>query len=105
MAYNHLDLELIRNLSLKEPKTLLERFAKLSEECGELATELLIEMKASGSRHKKPGEDGIVGEAIDVMLVAISIYFCAGGSMENLALLAHQKCNKWQRFQNKDLTI
>lgn len=94
-----LDISKIRELSCKERKTLLERFAKLSEESGELAQELLIAHKSSGSLHKTKGEDGVLGEAVDVTLVALSIYFSAGGTAEELAVLVAQKCSKWERYQ------
>jgi NTP pyrophosphatase (non-canonical NTP hydrolase) len=96
---NNLDIELIYRLSMSEKKKLLERFAKLSEENGELAQEILIASNAFGSQHKKAGKDGIVGEAVDVILVALSIFFCAGGSPEELAEIAKQKCAKWEAHQ------
>lgn len=100
MTESVFDITLIKHLSSKEPKSILERFVKLSEECGELAQELLIHKKVSGTHHKKVGEDGILGEAVDVMLVAISIFFCAGGTAEELATISQKKCAKWQQFQS-----
>lgn len=99
MTNKSLDLDLIKKLSTQEKKTIVERFVKLSEECGELAQELLISAKASGSHHKAPGEDGILGEAVDITLVALSIFFCAGGTANELATMAQAKCAKWQRLQ------
>ncbi len=94
-----LDLSLVRELSLKESKTLIERFVKLSEECGELAEEILIERDASGFQHKLKGDDGILGETVDVLLVALSIFFKAGGSPEELGTLMEKKAHKWQGHQ------
>lgn len=94
----HIDLSLIKELSLKEPKSILERFLKLSEECGELAEEILIERKASGFQHKS-STDGILGESVDVLLVAFSIFFKNGGSIEELNELIEKKAAKWQRYQ------
>jgi hypothetical protein len=101
MTNKSLDMDLIKLLSIQEKKTLMERFVKLSEECGELAQELLISAKASGSQHKAQGEDGILGEAVDVTLVALSIFFCAGGTADELTTMAQAKCAKWQRFQQR----
>jgi NTP pyrophosphatase (non-canonical NTP hydrolase) len=95
-----MNLELIKNLSLSESKNISQRFLKLQEECGELAEEILIEQKASGVQYKKAGPDGIAGEAIDVLLVALSIYFCTGGSLADLNTLVHKKSLKWQEFQS-----
>lgn len=92
-------LVLIEELSHKEPKNLLERFAKLSEECGELAQELLIAQNASGFAHKSQGADGILGESTDIILVALSIFFKGGGSQEDLFVLLTKKCDKWRQYQ------
>lgn len=99
MTAKFLDIKAIQQLSLQEKKTIMERFVKLSEECGELAQELLISAKASGSHYKSQSEDGILGEAVDITLVALSIFFCAGGSEDELATIAKEKCAKWQRYQ------
>lgn len=94
-----IDLELVAHLSQKESKTLLERFLKLSEECGELAQEILIARDASGFSHKQPGIDGILGESVDVLLVAFSIFFKAGGDVSTLEQLIAKKSSKWQKRQ------
>ncbi len=93
-----IDLSLIKELSLKETKTTLERFLKLSEECGELAEEILIERNVSGFQHKS-STDGILGETVDVLLVAFSIFFKEGGSLQDLTELIEKKTAKWQRYQ------
>lgn len=90
---------LVKRLSLKEPKTLLQRMVKLQEEVGELAQEVLIEQKASGTQHKTEGTDGIKGECVDVILVALSIYFSQGGNEIDFEKYADQKCLKWERCQ------
>lgn len=94
-----INLDLIQKLSTSESKTLLERFVKLSEECGELAQELLIAHDASGFQHKVKGEDGISGGAVDVLIVAFSIFFKNGGSIKELSEMLDKKCAKWQKWQ------
>jgi NTP pyrophosphatase (non-canonical NTP hydrolase) len=94
-----MDLENIKRISLKEKKTLTERMLKLQEELGELAQEILINQNASGFAHKKSGQDGIIGESIDVILVALSIYFIAGGDINTLNEKLDKKCQKWQEKQ------
>lgn len=96
-----IDITAIEQLSLNEPKSLLERFAKLSEECGELAQEILILHNASGFQHKTAGKDGILGESVDVLLVAFSIFFKHGGSISELQTLLNEKAAKWQKHQKK----
>jgi len=73
---------------------------KLAEESGELAKEILIAKKASGSKHKEPGADGILGECIDVMLVVYSVYFSSGGTLEDLTSRLEAKSSKWQKYQD-----
>jgi len=95
-----IDFEKIEQLSHDEPKKIIERMVKLQEECGELAQEVLIEHKASGSLHKKSGVDGIRGESVDVIMVALSIFFKAGGTFNELENCIASKLEKWQKYQN-----
>jgi NTP pyrophosphatase (non-canonical NTP hydrolase) len=94
-------LKYIKTLSLQEQKTLLERMVKLQEETGELAQEVLIHSRSSGSLHKKKGDDGIKGESIDVVIVALSIFFHEGGTVKELGTLLKKKLKKWEQFQAK----
>ncbi|MES2504427.1 MAG: hypothetical protein V4534_06060 [Myxococcota bacterium] len=94
-----MNYELIQRLSSVEQKTLLQRIVKLQEEVGELAQEVLIHEKASGSQHKSHGPDGILGECIDITLVALSIYFAQGGDIEMLHKQSETKCAKWEKNQ------
>lgn len=96
-----LNYEWIQKLSLQEHKTLLQRMVKLQEEVGELAQEVLIHEKASGSQHKVEGPDGIKGECVDVILVALSIYFAQGGNPADFEAYAAQKAKKWEKNQIK----
>lgn len=89
----------IQKLSLQEKKSLLERMVKLQEECGELALEVLITTKSSGSLHKKAQEEGIKKESLDVLLVALSIYFMEGGTTEEFLSQLTDKTAKWKKFQ------
>ena len=91
----------IEKLSKQESKSLLERMVKLQEEVGELAQEVLIANQSSGSQYKSSGDDGIQGECIDVILVALSIYFSHQGSVNNLSMKLNSKSDKWEKYQNK----
>jgi NTP pyrophosphatase (non-canonical NTP hydrolase) len=92
-------INIVFSLSEREQKSLLERFVKLSEECGELAQEILIAEDASGFQHKKVGVDGISGEAVDVIIVALSIFHKGGGSKRELLEILEKKCEKWRMHQ------
>lgn len=93
-------LSTIQLLSRKERKTLLERMVKLQEEAGELANEVLIAKKASGSERKKSQKKGIRKEAVDVILVALSIYFHQGTSLSDLEEDLTLKTKKWRKRGN-----
>jgi len=94
-----MNLKEIQLLSLKESKTLLERCVKLQEESGELAEQILIAAKASGSQRKKASIQGIKEEAADVLLVALSIFFKDGGTIAELKKLLSEKAKKWKKYQ------
>lgn len=96
-----MNLDLIETLSKKEIKTLLQRTVKLQEEVGELAQEVLVHESASGSQYKNASEDGILGECVDVVLVALSIYFSSGGSQKDLSAHIDKKGAKWEKHQLK----
>lgn len=96
-----MSLERIERLAKQEKKTLIQRMVKLQEECGELAQEVLVHEKASGSQYKQAGADGILGECADVMLVVLSIYFGSGGTVDELSSRLDKKSQKWESHQIK----
>lgn len=91
----------LQALSKKEKKSLLEKTVKLQEESGELAEAVLSFRGASGSLYKQKKQESIQEEAVDVLLVAISIFFSEGGTMDELSNLLHKKAGKWEKFQSK----
>lgn len=93
-----MDLEKIQKLSLEEKKNLLERTIKLQEETGELAEQVLIAHKSSGSQYKKSSKSAIKKEAADVTLVALSIFFLEGGTPKELEKILQEKAAKWKKF-------
>lgn len=68
----------------------------LMEEVGELATEINIE---NGTKEREPSEDGVEGEAIDVLVVIGDLLTSLFGSLENLELHTKvaAKLAKWER--------
>ena len=66
----------------------------LTEEVGELATEISID---AGFKNRLPSEDGIVGEAVDVILAALDIIkiYKPEITAEDLETIALRKCQKW----------
>lgn len=68
----------------------------LMEEVGELATEINIE---NGTKDREPSEDGVEGEAIDVLVVIGDLLTSLFGSLENpeLRTKVAAKLAKWER--------
>jgi NTP pyrophosphatase (non-canonical NTP hydrolase) len=68
-------------------------FLQLSEEVGELATELSI---YAGYSKKEPGPDKIPGEAVDVIICAIDlIYRTYNLSEAEIEEIIRKKVEKW----------
>jgi hypothetical protein len=69
-------------------------FLKLSEEVGELALEVAV---AQDETYKKGGSDGIVGEAIDVIICAMDLIYVDNPKIEAEVLvnILQKKLQKW----------
>ena len=91
----------VQSLSHLEKKSLLEKMVKLQEEAGELAEAILIHEKSSGSGYKESSEQSIENEAVDIILVALDIFFTMSRDMTTLEELLTSKCAKWERHQLK----
>lgn len=63
-------------------------------EMGELAEEVLVSI---GQSYKKPGPDGVVGEAIDVILCLLDLIHVTNPEIteEQVRDIAHRKLAKW----------
>lgn len=71
-------------------------FKSLVEEVGELATELSIE---AGTKKREASPDGVVGEAIDVLVVILDLlHLKLGDDISGQAFLdrVQSKLNKWE---------
>lgn len=66
----------------------------ITEEAGELATEVAIE---SGFKDREPGKDGVIGEAVDVIVSAVDMIYAANPNItvEEIGVLVKAKCAKW----------
>jgi len=97
-------LQDILDFSSAEKKTIQQRALKLSEEVGELSEAILSSTGAPGCSYKDKTNSNVIEEAVDVMVVAISILQAAGVSkMEDLIAPFQQKLLKWQKFsKSKD---
>jgi hypothetical protein len=88
-------VEVVRHYSMtiKNDRTLRSAYEHLREEVDELGSEICyIEAGI------KPGEDGIVGEAMDVINCALDIIFQKHPDIDSQTLvdIMTRKCEKWQ---------
>lgn len=75
-------------------RTLYSVLASVTAELGELAEEVAIK---SGDSYKKEGPDGVIGEAIDVIIAALDIITISNPELteDEIARMAQLKCEKW----------
>lgn len=81
----------------RTPSTVL---LHLVQEIGELSTEIQIE---EGHIQKTPSDDGIVGEAIDVIICALDIIRIHNPEIteEEIISYCQKKLNKWLKNENE----
>lgn len=86
--------------SVLDLTSLYGRFTYLGEEVGELATEIAI---LHGDSTKEPGEDGVVGEAIDVIACCLDIIHRVDPNLteEDIKGIMLRKCDKWKQNVTK----
>jgi NTP pyrophosphatase (non-canonical NTP hydrolase) len=82
-----------------ENKTVWQLLASTTEELGEFSRELQIEEGVFGNTYKELDE-GTIGEAADVVICALTLYFARGGDLNRLADLINKKLDKWEKAQN-----
>jgi len=82
-------------------RTIHDVLAHTVSELGETAEEVNI---ASGISYKKPGVDGVVGEAVDVMLCLLDLIHKYDPTItkEQINALAEAKCQKWLKKLDED---
>ena len=87
-------------------RTMSDVMLILTEEVGELATEIAIK---KGFKNRAPSNDGVLGEAVDVILAAADIIFLyanRGLSNEELEAVVNKriekKLEKWVGLQNEN---
>lgn len=72
----------------------------ITEETGELATEVAID---AGFKDREPGPDGIVGEAIDLIIAGTDMIYADNPdiTMEEIQAIVAAKCDKWGKGAEK----
>lgn len=87
-------LEVCRKI--ENSRTLKDIFMHLVSEVGELGQE--IEIHYNPDHYKKAGKDGVIGEAIDVILCAVDTIYKYDESItkEDIMNIINNKLEKWQ---------
>jgi NTP pyrophosphatase (non-canonical NTP hydrolase) len=91
--------EYIKNLSIKDKKTLSQKGLKLVEEVGELARVILPYDSAHGTNHRFIDREAILEEVVDVYLTNISIAHSLGFTDEEFDEMLIRKSQKWSQLQ------
>ena len=91
--------DFIKNLSIKDKKTLSQKGLKLVEEIGELARVILPYDSAHGTNHRFIDREAILEEVVDVYLTNISIAHSLGFTDEDFNDMLVKKSEKWSQLQ------
>jgi hypothetical protein len=90
-------ITMVKNVSMRVGTRNIDAiFKSLVEEVGELSTELSIE---AGTKKREPSPDGVVGEAIDVLVVILDLlHLKLGNEISGQPFLdrVQSKLNKWE---------
>jgi len=91
--------EFIKNLSIKDKKTLSQKGLKLVEEMGELARIILPYDSAHGTNHRFTDREALLEEVVDIHLSNISIAYSLGFTDEEFNDMLVKKSEKWSQLQ------
>lgn len=94
--------DFIKDLSIKDKKTLSQKGLKLAEEVGELARAILPYDSAPGTNHRFSDREQILEEIVDVYLTNISIAHSLGFTDEEMNDMLNKKSKKWAELQLKE---
>jgi len=86
----------IYRVSLREPKTIEQKVLKLTEETGEVAEAVLSMTEASGCKSKNKTTEDVLGELVDVVIVAVSCMEALGGEAVEINGLFNEKIKEWE---------
>lgn len=95
-------LEYIKNLSLKDNKTLSQKALKTAEEVGELAKAILPFENAPGTNHRFMSKENVLEECADVILCALSVAYSLKCTDTDLEEILINKAGKWATLQAQE---
>lgn len=94
--------DFIKELSLKDKKTLSQKALKVAEESGELAKAVLPFDNAAGTTHRFIDKNKILQEVVDTMLASVSIAYDLGFTDEEIDSMMYEKSIYWQSLQARE---
>jgi NTP pyrophosphatase (non-canonical NTP hydrolase) len=94
--------DLIKELSNRDPKTLIEKTLKTTEELGELAKAVLPYENTPQNTHKFSDKQKILEEVADTILGAISVGYNLGMDTEQIEAMLWKKAEYWASLQAKE---
>ena len=97
--------EFIKDLSIKDKKTLSQKGLKLVEEVGELARAILPYDSAHGTNHRFVDREAILEEVVDTYLTSISIAHSIGITDDEFNEMLSRKTTKWAELQSKEENV
>ena len=86
--------------TIKDSRTIIRPMLKLTEEVGELATE--VNIKLGNLEPSKGGSDGVIGEGSDIIIAALDIMFQENKNIteEDITKIINEKLLKWKSSYN-----
>ena len=81
-------------------KSISDLYLSAGEEFGELGRAIKVEQVVYGNQHKTLDEPA-KSEAVDLLIMAVAIYFATGGSSKKLSKNLQKKLKKWKKNQGK----